>query len=361
MAVSRGTMPNPSEKEPIKITLDDLANISIPETSVVSPVSSSTGAKSYGTIAAAAEQFVPVSEERGSILLQGWFYLGLAGLLGALAGWAICEPGFVDGGGRMQHWGNIVMVPFILMLMCVGFGVAESTVERSLQKALLRGVLALPLGLVLGFVFYFMANMIYNVALGLCYEAGVQSFRNPAVWIARGIAWMVFGAAGGVVYGIVGQSSKKGYYGVLGGLIGAGIGGVIFDPIAMLTKGAALSRCVGFALVGLATGVAMGLVESALKDRWLYVTAGPLAGKQFILYKSETSIGSRQESDIYLFKDPNILPQHALIQISGARVQLRATGPVQWAGQSIKNRVLQDGDLLQVGRYSFRYKEKHRS
>jgi hypothetical protein len=272
----------------------------------------------------------------------------------------VCEPGFVDG-GKVQRWGNIVMVPLLLMLMCVGFGIAESTVERSVRKALLRGVLALPLGLVLGFVFYFMANMIYNVGLGICYEAGAQTFRNPAVWIARGIAWMVFGAAGGVVYGIVGQSSKKGYYGVLGGMIGAGIGGVIFDPISTLAKGAALSRCVGFALVGLATGVAMGLVESALKDRWLYVTAGPLAGKQFILYKSETSIGSRQESDIYLFKDPNILPQHAQIQITGARVQLRATGPVRWAGQLIKNRVLQDGDLLQVGRYSFRYKEKHRS
>ncbi len=64
-------------------------------------------------------------------------------------------------------------------------------------------------------------------------------------------------------------------------------------------------------------------MESALKDRWLYVTAGPLAGKQFILYKSETSIGSRQESDIYLFKDANILPRHAVIQINGARVQLR--------------------------------------
>ena len=105
----------------------------------------------------------------------------------------------------------------------------------------------------------------------------------------------------------------------------------------------------------------MGLVESALKERWLYVTAGPLAGKQFILYKSDTRIGSRQESDIYLFKDPNILPLHAQIEIRGARVQLRATGPVQWAGQLIKNRVLQDGDLLQIGRYAFRYKEKHRS
>jgi Inner membrane component of T3SS, cytoplasmic domain len=337
-----------------------LATITVPDTNVVAPLPTAPGTRSYGTITETAEQFVPTSEERGSLFLQGWFYLGVAGLVGALIGWGICEPAFIDG-GKTQLWGNIVMVPLILMLMCVGFGVAESTVERSLKKALLRGVLALPLGLVLGFVFYFMANMIYSVALKICYEAGAQTFHNPAVWIARGIAWMVFGAAGGVVYGIVGQSSKKGYYGVIGGMIGAGIGGLIFDPIAMVAKSAVLSRGVGFALVGLATGVAMGLVESALKDRWFYVTAGPLAGKQFILYKSETRIGSRQECDIYLFKDPNILPLHAQIQITGARVQLRATGPVHCAGQSVSTRVLQDGDLLQIGRYSFRYKEKHRS
>jgi hypothetical protein len=135
---------------------------------------------------------------------------------------------------------------------------------------------------------------------------------------------------------------------------------MLFDPIAIFSIGGAPSRAIGFALFGMATGVGMGLVESALKDRWLYVMAGPLAGKQFILYKSLTTIGSRQQSDIYLFKDPNILPEHAAIQITGARVQLRATGPVTWAGQNIKTRVLQDGDLLQVGRYSFRYKEKHR-
>ncbi len=114
-------------------------------------------------------------------------------------------------------------------------------------------------------------------------------------------------------------------------------------------------------MLGLATGVGMGLVESALKDRWLYVVAGPLAGKQFILYKTETNIGSRQESEIYLFKDPSILPRHASISISGARVMLHATGSVLWAGQPVHDRVLQDGDLLQIGRYAFRYKEKHRS
>jgi hypothetical protein len=351
-------MPSPNEKEPIKITLEDLASVAVPEPSVASPVSYSPGVKSYGTITDAAEQFVPVSEEPGSILLQGWFYLGIAGLLGALAAWAIAEPGFVDGG---RGWGNLWMVPLIIMFMCVGFGMAESTVERSVQKAVLRGVLSLPLGIILGFFFSFTADAIYFAGMRICFEAGAQSIRNPAVWLARGIAWMIFGAAAGVVYGIVGQSSKKGMYGVIGGIVGAGLGGVLFDPIAALTHGGSVSRAVGFGLVGVASGIGMGLVESALKDRWLYVTAGPLAGKQFILYKSETSIGSRQESDIYLFKDPNILPQHAVIQITGARVQFRAIGVVHCAGQSLQSRVLQDGDLLQIGRYSFRYKEKQRS
>ena len=129
----------------------------------------------------------------------------------------------------------------------------------------------------------------------------------------------------------------------------------------MATHVGSVSRAVGFALVGLATGVGMGLVESALKDRWLYVVSGPLAGKQFILYKSQTTIGSKQDADIYLFKDASILPRHAVISLSGARVMLQATGPVLWAGQQVNSRVLQDGDILQLGRYAFRFKEKHRS
>jgi hypothetical protein len=346
--------------KPLKITLDDIASVSVTEPAIVAQPQSPTGVKSYGTINQVAEEFVPVSEERGSILLQGWFYLGSAGLVGALAGWAIAEPGFVDS-GTSQRWGNILILPLIITLICFAFAMAESAVERSVQKAVLRGVLSLPLGFILGFFFDFAANLIYGIGLRICYQAGVQSFRNPAVWVTRGIAWMVFGAAAGLVYGIIGQSSKKAYFGVIGGVIGAGLGGMLFDPIAMLTKGGAPSRAVGFALVGVATGVGMGLVESALKDRWLYVMGGPLAGKQFILYKSLTTIGSRQQSDIYLFKDPQILPEHAQIQIAGARVQLRANGSVYWAGQTVKTRILQDGDLLQIGRYSFRYKEKQRA
>ncbi len=352
-----------NSKEPLKITAEDLAKVAVPE-ALASPVGSaataSSGAKSYGTISEAAEMAPAVSEQRGSILLQGWFYLGAAGLLGAVLGWGLCERSFVDAATE-RHWGNIWMIPAIVTFMCIGYGVSESIVERSARKAILRGLLALPLGVVLGFIFEAVANLIYNLGLNVCAQAGVQSYRNPAAWIARGFGWAVFGAAGGTVYGLVGQSMKKAKYGIIGGLIGAGIGGTVFDPISMGMRGASLSRAVGFALFGAATGIAMGWVESALKDRWLYVTSGPLAGKQFILYKSLTTIGSDQKSDIYLFKDPNILGQHAAIAITGSRVQFKALGAAYVTGSPVSTRVLQDGDLLQIGRYAFRYKERHRS
>jgi Inner membrane component of T3SS, cytoplasmic domain len=347
--------------ERIRITLEDLATVQV-EPAVPQPIVAPAPAeRSYGTVRDASDQVPAAKQERGSVFLQGWFYLGAAGLLGSLAGWGICEPGFADSMNQ-QHWGNYIMVPVLIALMSLGFGIAESIVERSVQKAILRTALSLPLGLLFGFVLHFLANMVFNLLLAICAAAGVQSDHSPAFWIARSIAWTVLGVVGGLVYGIVGQSFQKGKYGVLGGMIGAFIGGLLFDPILIGTgaAGGALSRAVGFGLFGMATGAMMGVVESALKDRWFYVTAGPLAGKQFILYKPQTSIGSDQKSDIYLFKDPSILPSHAILMANGTRITIRANGPVLVSGVAISNRVLIDGDLVQIGRYTFRYKERAR-
>ncbi len=348
---------------PLRVTLEEFGeavatpqNASLPAVGAVAVTSA--GAKSYGNINATHDA-PTVAHEKGSILLQAWFYLGLAGLLGALAGWAIAEPGFVDGPGH--RWGNLLLIPLLVTLMCVGFAVAESLVERSTRKVLIQGGLALPLGMVLGFVFEGLANIFYSIGLAMCSAAGVQSMHNPAPWLARGVAWIVLGVAGGVVYGIIGRSMKKTGYGALGGAIGAAIGGTIFDPISFATHGGATSRAVGFGLLGMATGVAIGLVESALKDRWLYVTAGPLAGKQFILYKPLTVMGSAQSSDIYLFKDPEILPEHAILERKGSKVHLIALGPVYLSGQPVRgSRVLENGAMIQLGRYGFRYQERQR-
>jgi hypothetical protein len=360
----------PSQPDTLKITLADLEAVTLPTQTALTPVSSTPGTTIYGSINDTPED-PTLPDEKPSIWLQGWLYLGTAGLLGALAGWAICEPAFVDNGTGLHRWGNTWLLPLIVACMCIAFATAESVVERSLRKGLIRTGISLPLGLVFGFVFYFVANIIYNIGLSFLAAAGVHSFHNPAAWIIRGVAWAAFGAAGGLVYGIIGKSGRKAGYGALGGAVGALLGGLLFDPVAFLLEkhgtqaasvhSAAPSRAIGFALLGMATGIAMGLVESALKDRWLYVTAGPLAGKQFILYKPVTTLGSNQQADIYLFKDAEILPAHATLLLKGSRIHVVPTGQVYIGGSPIRTtRVLQTGDILRIGRYGFRYQEKQR-
>lgn len=346
----------------IRVTAEDLAAVDHPAArAAIAPVQSADApaVRAYGNINTALAETEPArSDERPSLLLQGWFYLGAAGLIGAVAGWGICEPAFVDGG--YARWGNVWLLPMVTMMMLTCFALAESIVERSVKKAVTRLAMVIPLGVVFGFVFNGTANMVYHLGLGIAYEGGVRTFRNPGWWMVRAIAWAVFGVAGGLIYGLVGKSSKKAKYGVIGGALGAFLGGLSFDPIALLVHQGTLSRAFGIAVLGLATGAAMGFVESALKDRWLYVSAGPLAGKQFILYKPATTIGSDQTNDIYLFKDNNIAPLHAVIELRGAQASLRAHAPVFVSGVPVQSRILLAGDILYIGRYCFRYNERHR-
>jgi hypothetical protein len=348
-------------QQPLRVSLEELKETAVtnaPET-VVRGEAGEAGVKSYGNINVVPDAPTTL-HQKGSLLLQAWFYLGVAGLVGSLTGWAVAEPGFVDGPG-VNRWGNLLITPLVVTFMCVGFAVAESIVERSTKKVLIRGGLALPLGMTLGMLFSGLADVFYAVGLSICASAGLQSVHNPAAWIVRGIAWIVLGVAGGVVYGILGKSMQKTSYGALGGALGAMVGGTIFDPVFFLTHHGAMSRAIGFGLLGTATGVAIGLVESALKDRWLYVTAGPLAGKQFILYKAQTTVGSSQSCDIYLFKDSEILPQHASFELKGSKIQIVPAGVVYVGGQPVRgSRVLESGVLIQLGRYGFRYQERQR-
>lgn len=354
-------MASTDDKPAMKITLEDLAKVELPSPAPAGNMApTAAGTKQYGNIAAPADGPAIVTEEKGHIFLQGWFYLGVAGMLGALAGWGICEPFFGEHSGRAS-WLVLITLPVIVMLTCLGLGIAESIVERSGKKALIRGLTALGLGAVFGVIFDIAAEMVFGLLRAIIISLGVHTAKNPAFWLVRGIAWAVFGVAGGIVYGLTDRSGRKTKYGIIGGLIGAGLGGTIFDPISFATQTGTLSRGVGFALLGLATGVAIGIVESALKDRWLYVASGPLAGKQFILYKPITTIGSSQSSDIYLFKDTSILPQHGVIELRGAQTSIRSDAPIFVSGAPARYRALQSGDLIQIGRYAFHFRERQRN
>ena len=141
-----------------------------------------------------------------------------------------------------------------------------------------------------------------------------------------------------------------------GGAIGGLLGGFLFDPISMITETGILSRMVGIVGFGVIAGLAMGLLEEAAKQGWLKVAAGLITGKQFIIYKNPTIIGSSPKSEIYLFKDTAVMPAHAAIHIQGKSFVIEAldgNGAVYVNSQPVSQRRLLNGDFINIGSTQF--------
>lgn len=345
-------------EEKIRITAEEIEALDIATVSARQPAAGVPAKVEDGVWGSVGGEEDQGGEAKASFWLKSWVYLGLAGAAGAFLGWMVFEPWFSDDPDSPVLQ-NLVFLPGVVALIAMALALAESLVERSWIKVARAAGVSLPLGVVFGLIFSIAGDLLLYVETRIMVEARLSLAEDsPAFWIARALAWCVLGVGAGICFGLAGGSGRKCLYGVAGGIAGAFVGGVMFDPIALLTHGAELSRALGMMMIGLASGVAIGFVESALKDRWLYVVAGPLAGKQFVIYKEVTQVGRRQTNDIYLFKDESIEPLHARIERRGAASMLVAQGPVYVGGQPVTQRALRAGDLIKIGRYTFRYEEK---
>jgi hypothetical protein len=162
--------------------------------------------------------------------------------------------------------------------------------------------------------------------------------------------------------GILMRNFKKLLCGIAGGVIGGIVGGLLFDPVAMMFNSNDISRLIGLCAIGAVAGAASGMIENAAKSGWLKVTQGLIAGKQFILYRNPTFIGSSPENQIYLFKDQQVGRRHAAIHIVNGGFELEDL-PLG-AGTTINGRPvtrtrLKNGDQVQIGLTRFLFQEKH--
>jgi hypothetical protein len=154
---------------------------------------------------------------------------------------------------------------------------------------------------------------------------------------------------------------KKFAVGLAGGLIGGIAGGVLFAPVAQWTGKEVVARAVATIAIGLVAGLATGLIENVAKTGWLKVTQGFIAGKQFILYRAATSIGSDPGCHIYLFKDPSIGRRHAAIHLvpGGFDLEDLPLGSRTLVnGRPVKRVRLRSGDKIHIGGTTMIFQEK---
>lgn len=311
------------------------------------------------------------------VFFSSWFYLSVCCGMGALLSWAIIEPFFEDHAvGERANAAALLMFPTVAAGVGLFLGAAEGIMCRNAQRAVISGAVGLGVGFVGGIVALIPTGIVFATMSALA----LSVWRNPQpntmptglalliLMMGRGAAWAIVSIPAGLGQGIALRERKIIVNGVVGAVLGGLLGGILFDPISFILISedgqATYSRAVGFVCIGVLVGLFVGLVEGWTKTAWLVMRKGPLAGKQFVLFKDTTTLGSSPKAEIYLFKDDAIEPRHAIIYNRGGRFELEDTDTPDGTyvnGIPIRRQMLQHGDQIVIGKtvLEFSLRESH--
>jgi hypothetical protein len=310
----------------------------------------------------------PVSDQPWivRVIYANWFYLALCSMIGGLVGWGVLEPWFDD--NRLENEldvAAILMFPVVAGSIGLFLGAAEGIICRNFVRALRCGAV----GLGIGFVGGLLALIPTGIVFGLMSQVALSLWDDPqpdaiptgfallVLMMGRAAAWSIAAIPAGMGQGIALGERKVVLNGVVGAVLGGLVGGLLFDPISLVLitadGQATYSRAVGFAAIGGFVGLFVGLVEGWTKTAWLLMQKGPLAGKQFILFRDTTVLGSSPKADVYLFKDDAIEPRHALVTNRAGRFEIEDCGTPDGTyvnGIPVVRTRLNDGDQIVLGK-----------
>ncbi|HVR41630.1 MAG TPA: FHA domain-containing protein [Thermoanaerobaculia bacterium] len=268
---------------------------------------------------------------------------------------------------------HLLWFPTVAGMIGLGIGATDGIICRLPRRALLGGLIGLLVGAVGGLFTSALADVAYallNTAARhqqVSDASAVRALGFLMQMIARMFAWTLAGMAMGLGQGIALRSKRLLAYGFLGGVIGGLLGGLLFDPINLMLGedrvGGDISRLVGFAVIGAAVGAMIGIVELLTRDAWLRMTEGPLAGKEFLIFRDTMNIGASPKSEIYLFNDPGVAATHAQLRVIGDETEITARDrvhPLMVNQNVVKNARLRHGDKITIGSTSFVFEQRQR-
>jgi hypothetical protein len=252
---------------------------------------------------------------------------------------------------------KVLAYGLIGMIIALCLAIAEPLIDRNTHGVMVNGAVGAMLGLFGGVIVSLFVDRLHQ-GLGGSESADLTTGQQL---IANAIKYGVVGSFLLIAPGVLMRNLKKLGVGLVGGFIGGVIGGVLLAPVARLTGNAVAARAIAFLAIGLIAGAATGLIENVAKAGWLKVIQGFIAGKQFILYRGTTYIGSSPECHIYLFKDPAIGRRHAAVHIVPGGFDLEDLplgSPTFVNGKAVSRVRLRGGDQIQVGSTAFTFAEK---
>lgn len=343
-----------SPKNPIRITAQDL------EKAEVLDVEASLGrAREIPLI---REVGVSTSSRDSVVTVVA---LTVAGLISGIAIWGTWNvlPESTDSfTANMQ---SSIAITLLIALLLV---LADAGLNRSLSKLGRSLMFALPGAIVASLLFGLIANWAYTSLVQMTFTSLQNSGLDPSTQsffdefqnrnhLNRGLAWMILGLSAGVSVGVPSLAIRRILVTGAGGAVGGFIGGFLFD----FFQGQTEAQIVGLCVTGGAVGLSVSLLEQATKSSWLEIVKGGMAGKQFILYQNQITIGSSPAANVTLIKDPGIAAFAATIKKFGSTVSIAATDraiPISVDGVTAFEHKLKEGSVIVLGSTEIRFREK---
>jgi hypothetical protein len=299
-----------------------------------------------------------------------FYYYFLFGFLGGLTGW-FASALLAKMGGDLHSVSFEAMQGAMLGAM-IGCGTAayDGFANRSFARFANFAGTGMLLGLFGGGIALPVTQAVYSAIRG-------GNPANLATSFVKGtICWIIFGGVIGLGEGI-GKGSQV-WKGVLGGVIGGGVGGAIYEtmgrPASIDTLSAQTVLAMAVGALGASIACSIALVTTILKNAWLEIESGKLAGTEMNVSKYVDSklgarrpgmIGSSADCAVYLPGDAGILPHHATLSYVDGQPTISAVenagapySPVLVNGRIAKNWGLRNGDRIQIGSTFVRYRHR---
>jgi len=280
--------------------------------------------------------------------LRTYFYAVL-GAIGGLLGWQVSNTLGLSFGPNLYLTEALVGA---LVGLCVGLfiGVTEGAMTLNGVQAAKSGGLSALLGLVAGAIGLPLSEYFFQTA--------------GAGYLGRALGWAIFGMLIGLAEGVFGRSQV--WKGMLGGFAGGAVGGVLLEVVRGQLQDPLAGKAFGLVLLGACVGAFISLVEVALGRAWLEVVSGKLKGTEFMLDKFMRAkgpaimIGSSALKSEIVLPDPDVAPQHAVLQGDGRQFTVR---DMSLSGTYINNRRVQqarlgNGQRMRMGNTELVYHEK---
>lgn len=233
----------------------------------------------------------------------------------------------------------------IALFVGLFLGIGEGVFYGSKEKAIKFGAIGAGVSVLLGYASGYVAQWMYSSMLG-------DDPAPIAAALVRGVGWAVMGVGIGLAVGLIKPKIRRLLFCVIGGTCGAFLGGFLFNFIGEIVPNDMISRGVAIVIMGLLIGIGVGLLEQFAKQAWLKVIRGEFEGKEYLVFAGTTSIGNNGKNTIVLFKDKLIGPHHCDIVLEGSRYVVKDCGTPMGTlvnGQKVTRQILKQGDAISIG------------